>query len=93
MYKAVSGYICNMGIYTAKGKKVEDTMLLPLNRNIDNNRQSYRDRFCNSVRLVATLLDRSVSVCGNLRANKCEHRKERWKNNTGIKRTVLCPVQ
>jgi len=60
-----------MGIYTAEGKKVEDTMLLPLKRNIGNNHHSYGDRFCNSVRLVAILLDRSVSVCGNLRANRC----------------------
>ena len=33
--------------------------------------QLSRQKFYNSVRLVATLLDRSVSVCGTMRANRC----------------------
>jgi hypothetical protein len=62
VHEAVSGYVCNMYIYTAEGKKLEDTVLSLLNRNIDHNHHSYQDKFYNSVRLVATLLDRSVSV-------------------------------
>jgi hypothetical protein len=71
VYEAVSGYICNMDIYTGEGKKLEDTMLSLLNRNIGNNHYSYQDKFYSSVGLVATLLDRSVSVCGTIRANRC----------------------
>ena len=33
VYDAVSGYICNMEIYRAEGKKLEDTVLSLLDRN------------------------------------------------------------
>ena len=33
--EAVSGYICNMEMYSAEGKKLEDTMLSLLDRNLD----------------------------------------------------------
>jgi len=58
VYEAVSDYVCNMDIYTAEGKKLEDMTLLLLNRNIGHNHHSYQDKFYNSVRLVATLLDK-----------------------------------
>jgi adenosylmethionine-8-amino-7-oxononanoate aminotransferase len=67
VHKAVSGYICNMDIDTAEGKKLEDTLSSLLNRNIGHNHHSYQDKFYNCVRLVAALLDRSVSVCGTMR--------------------------
>jgi hypothetical protein len=71
VYEAVSSYICSMDIYAAEGKKLEDTMLLVLNRNKGHNHESYQDKFYNSVRLAATLLARSVNVCGTMRSNRC----------------------
>ena len=67
VYKAVSGYIFNMDIDTAEGKKLEDTLLSLLNINIGHNHHIYQGKFYNCVRLVATLLDRSVSVCDTMR--------------------------
>jgi len=34
IFEAVSGYICNMEIYSAEGKKLEDTVLSLLDRNL-----------------------------------------------------------
>ena len=68
--EAVSGYICNMEIYTAEGKKLQDTMLSLLDRNLDNNHHLYQDNFYNSVKLAETLLDRNIRVCGTMRANR-----------------------
>jgi len=39
--KAVSGYICNMETYSAERKKLEDTMLLLLERNLGQNHYIY----------------------------------------------------
>ena len=54
--EAVSGYIYNMEIYSAEGKKLEDTVLSlwPIT--------SHQNNFYNSVRLVQTLLDKNVRV-------------------------------
>jgi len=35
--EAVLGYICKMNIYTAKGQKMEDTILSLLDRNLGQN--------------------------------------------------------
>ena len=56
--KAVWGYICNMEIYAAEGKNLEDTVLSLLDRNLCQNHHIYQDSFYNSVRLAETLLDR-----------------------------------
>ena len=53
--EAVSGYICNMEIYSAEGKKLEDTVLSLLDRNLGQNHHIYRDNFYNRVRLAQTL--------------------------------------
>ena len=68
--EAVSGYICNKQIYSAEGKKLEDTVLTLLDRNVGQNHHIHQNNFCNSVRLAQTLLDRNVSVCGTMRANR-----------------------
>ena len=68
--EAVSGYICNMEIYTAEGKKLQDTVLLLLDRNLGHNHHLYQDNVYNSVKLAETLLDRNVRVCGTMRANR-----------------------
>jgi len=52
VYEAVSGYICNMDIYTAEEKKLEDIISL-LDRIEGHNHHSHQDKFYNSVRLVA----------------------------------------
>jgi len=67
--EAVLGYICNMEIYSAEGKKLEDTVLSLLDRNLCQNHHIYQDNFYNSVRLAQTLPDRYVRVCGTMRAN------------------------
>ena len=68
--EAVSSYIFNVGIYSAEGKKLEDTVLSLLDGNLGQNHHIYQDNFYNSVRLVQTLLDRNVRVCGTMRANR-----------------------
>jgi len=68
--EAVSGYICNTEIYSPEGKKLEDTVLSLLDRNLGQNHHISQDDFCNSVRLAHTLLDRNVRVCSTVRANR-----------------------
>ena len=55
--EAVSGYICNMEIYSAEGKNLEDTVLSLLDRNLSQNHHIYQENFYNSVKLVQTLLE------------------------------------
>jgi len=43
--EAVSGYICNMEIYSAEGKKLENTVLSLLDRNLGKNQHIYQDNF------------------------------------------------
>jgi len=43
MCEAVSGYICNMEIYSAEAKKLEDTVLSFLARNLSQNHHIYQD--------------------------------------------------
>jgi hypothetical protein len=50
----VSGYICNMEIHSAKGKKLEDTVLPLSDGNLSQNHHIYQDNFYNSVRLAQT---------------------------------------
>ena len=68
--EAVSGYICNMEIYSAEGKKFEDTVLSLLGGNLGLNHHIYQDNYYNSMRLAQTLLDRNMRVCGTIRANR-----------------------
>ena len=68
--EVVSGYICNMEIHSAEGKKLEDAVLSLLDRNVGHSLHIYQDSFYNNVRLAQTLLDRNVRVCGTMRANR-----------------------
>ena len=68
--EAVLGYICNMEIYSTEGKKLEDTVLLFLDRNLGLNHHIYQYSLYNSVRLAETLLDGRVRLCDPMRANK-----------------------
>ena len=67
--EAVSDYICIMEVYSAEGKKLEDTVLSLLDRNLGQNRHIYQGNVYNSVRLAQTLLDTNVRVCGTMKAN------------------------
>ena len=68
VYEAVAGYNCNIEVYSAEGKKLEDTVLSLLHRNVGLNHHIYEDNVYNNVRLAQTLLDRNVRVCGT---NRC----------------------
>ena len=68
--EAVSGYICNMEIYAAERKKLQDTVLSLLDRNLGHHHHLYQDNFYNSVKLAETLLGRNVRLCGTMRANR-----------------------
>jgi hypothetical protein len=65
----VLGYICYMEIYWAEAKKLEDTVLSLLERNLSQNHHIYQDNFYNSVKLAQTLLVRNVRVCGTMSSN------------------------
>jgi hypothetical protein len=43
--EAVPGYICNMQIYSGEGKKLEDTVLSLLDRNLRQNHHIYQYNF------------------------------------------------
>ena len=60
----------NMEIYSAEGKKLEDTVLRLLGRTLGLNQHIYQDNYYNSMRLAQTLLDRNMRVCGTGRANR-----------------------
>jgi hypothetical protein len=66
--EVVSGYVCDLEIYSAEGKELEDRVLPLLDRNVGQNRHVYQDNFYNCVRSAQTLLDRNVRVCGTMRA-------------------------
>jgi hypothetical protein len=59
-----------MEIYAAEGKKLQDTVLSLLDRNLGHNHHLYQDNFYNSVKVAKTLLDRNARVCGTMRANR-----------------------
>jgi hypothetical protein len=60
--EALSDYVCNMDIYAAEGKKLEDRVLLLLDINLGHNHHIYLDNFYDSVKLAETLLDRKMRV-------------------------------
>ena len=68
--EAESGYVYNMEMYAAEGKKLEDTFLSFLDRNLGCNQHICQGNFYNSVKLAETLLDREVRVCGTVRAKR-----------------------
>jgi hypothetical protein len=55
--EALSGYVCNIDIYAAEGKKLEDRVLSLLDRNLDQNHHICLDNFYDSVKAAETLLD------------------------------------
>lgn len=68
--EAKSGYICNMNIYTAEGKKLDETIMSVLENNLNVNHHVYQDNFYNSVKLGENLLQHKTRICGTMRANR-----------------------
>jgi len=68
--EAVSGYVCNLEIYSAEGKKLEETVLSLLDGKLGQSHHIYQDNSYNSLILAQTLLDGNVRVCGTVRANR-----------------------
>jgi hypothetical protein len=64
VHEAALGYICKMNLYTAEGQKLEDTVLLLLDRNLRQNHIYY------SVSLAKICPDRKRRVYGTLRTKK-----------------------
>ena len=58
--EAISGYIYNMEIHSAEGKKLEDTILSFLDRNLDQNHHISQDIFYN------------CEISSNIARQKCE---------------------
>ena len=61
--KATTGYICNMEIYTAEGKKLETTIFCVLQPNLDLWHHVHQDNYYNSVAIAEHLLQRKTRVC------------------------------
>ena len=68
--EATTGYICNMEIYTAEGKKLEDTIFSVLQLNLDLWHHVYQDNYYNSVAIAEHLLQSKTRVCGTIRSNR-----------------------
>jgi hypothetical protein len=60
--KAKTGYNSNMEIYTAQGKKLNDTVMSVLENNVGVHHHVYQDSFYNSVNLAENLLKRNIRV-------------------------------
>jgi hypothetical protein len=68
--EAKTGYISNMEIYTAQGKKLNDTVMSVLENNVGVHHHVYQDNFYNSVNLAENLLKHNIRVCGTMRPNR-----------------------
>ena len=68
--EATTGYICNMEIYAAEGKKLDSTIFSVLQPNLDLWHHVYQDNYYNSVAIVEHLLQRKTRVCGTVRSNR-----------------------
>jgi iron-sulfur cluster repair protein YtfE (RIC family) len=68
--EAKTGYISNMEIYTAQGKKLKDTVMSVIENNLVVHHHVYQDNFYNSVNLVGNLLKHKIRVCGTMRPNR-----------------------
>jgi hypothetical protein len=65
-----SGYISNLEIYAAEGKKLEETILSVLKPSLNQWHHIYQDNYYNSVKVAESLLAKKTRVCGTIRANR-----------------------
>ncbi|CAK9798673.1 PiggyBac transposable element-derived protein 4 [Anthophora plagiata] len=68
--EANSGYICNMEIYNAEGKKFDQTIISLLDNNICLGYHIYMDNYYNSIHTAELLMKNGTRVCGTIRANR-----------------------
>lgn len=68
--EAKSGYICNLEIYCAEGKKLDQTIMSLLDKNIGLGYHVYMDNYYNSIRTAELLLKNGTRVCGTIRMNR-----------------------
>jgi hypothetical protein len=59
-----------MEIYTAQGKKLNDTVMSVLENNVGVHQHVYQDNFYNSLNLAENLVKRIIRVCGTMRPNR-----------------------
>jgi hypothetical protein len=72
--KPKTGYISNLGIYTAQGNKLSDTVMSVLEDNSGIHCHVYHViiihfNFYNAVILVQNLLKHKLRICGTVRLN------------------------
>jgi hypothetical protein len=58
-----------MEIYTAQGKKLNDTVMSVTENNVGIRHHVYQDNFCNSVNLAENLVKCNIKVCGTMKLN------------------------
>jgi len=68
--EATTGYICNIEIYAAEGKKLDSTIFSVLQPNLDLWYHVYQDNYYNNVAIAEHLLQRKTRVCGTIRSNR-----------------------
>ena len=65
-----TGYICSLEIYMDEGKKLQETVLLVLQRYLGLWHHIYQDSYYNSVSTSEILLKNKTRVCGTIRENR-----------------------
>jgi hypothetical protein len=68
--EATTGYIGNMEICTAEGKKLEESIFSVLEPYLDLWHHVYQDNYYNSVEIAEKLLLRDTRVCITISANR-----------------------
>lgn len=64
--EAESGYICNLEIYCANGKKLDQTIMSLLDKNLGLGYHVYMDNYYNSIRTAELLLKNGTRVYGTV---------------------------
>ncbi|PNF40775.1 hypothetical protein B7P43_G17113 [Cryptotermes secundus] len=68
--ESTSGCIGNLDMYSAEGKKLQETLFSVLGPYLDQNYHVYQDNYYNSVATAEYLLSRKVRICGTIRVNR-----------------------
>jgi hypothetical protein len=65
--ESTSGYIANLEVYSAEGRKLRETIFLILQPYLDQNYHVHQDSYYNSVEIAQHPLSRQVRACGTRR--------------------------
>jgi hypothetical protein len=68
--EALTGYICNMQIYSGQGRRLNDTISILLEPYMNKGHHVYMDNYYNSVGTSEMLLDYGIRTCGTIRVNR-----------------------